>query len=327
LPALARGKRTRIRHIAGDKYLVPSQTVSGGVHIVDPVEATCSCPDHEDRGVRCKHLWAIAYFRNELAEPDGVAPVSEVSRPTYPQDWPACNTAQCEEKERAQILLHAPCEGIGQPEQKMGRPRLLLRDAVYCATMKVYGTMSGRRSTTDLRACEENGLVTRAPSYNSLFRAMERPDLTPLLKTLIEEFATPLKAIERSYAVDGTGFATSTYARWLDHKYGEEKKVQRWVKAHAMIGTQTNIGTAVEVTEGFVNDSPMFIPLVQRTAGSGFTIQDVSADKAYLSHTTSPPWSAWAASRTSRSRATPDRRAQQRGSGFITCIRCTRTTS
>jgi transposase len=150
--------------------------------------------------------------------------------------------------------------------------------------MKVYTTVSGRRASTDIRACEERGLVEHAPSYNSVFRVIERPDLRPLFKILVEESAAPLKAVERTFAVDGTGFSTNTYSRWFDHKYGEEKKVQRWVKAHAMVGTVTNVITSIEVTEGNVHDSPMFAPLVNQTRVNGFDVREVSADKAYLSH-------------------------------------------
>jgi transposase len=46
----------------------------------------------------------------------------------------------------------------------------------------------------------------------------------------------------------------------------------------------TNIITSVEATEGHVNDSPMFAPLVTTTASNGFDVKEVSADKAYLSH-------------------------------------------
>lgn len=42
--------------------------------------------------------------------------------------------------------------------------------------------------------------------------------------------------------------------------------------------------TAVEVTGGTVNDSPLFAGLVERTAANGFDVREVSADKAYLSH-------------------------------------------
>lgn len=115
--------------------------------------------------------------------PDGTIVVTEGLRITYPQNWPAYNRAQCEEKERVQILLRGLCDGIVQPPQGKGRPRLPLADVIYGATMKVYGTMSGRRSTTDIRECEAKGYIERAPAYNSIFRYIERPELLPLLTT------------------------------------------------------------------------------------------------------------------------------------------------
>jgi signal transduction histidine kinase len=81
--------------------------------------------------------------------------------------------------------------------------------------------MSGRRSTTDLRAAKDRGHVEHAAAYNSIFRAIERPDITPLLKLLVEESAAPLRAVERAFAADATGFATQTYVRWFDYKHGE----------------------------------------------------------------------------------------------------------
>ncbi len=283
--ALVKGKSKGLKHVVGSVWFVPSQTNASGGYVVDVGKATCSCPDYETCGKRCKHLWAVLFVRREVEMPDGTTVVSEtIHRLTYAQDWPAYNKAQVEEKARVQILLKSLCDEIEQPKQSRGRPRLPLGDVVYGAAMKVYSTMSGRRATTDIRACEEKGFIGRAPSYNSVFRYVERPEMMPLLKRLVERAASPMKAIERTYAVDGTGFATSTYARWFDHKYGQEKKIQRWVKAHAMVGTVTNVITSVEVTEGTVNDSPMFKGLVERTAANGFTMDEISADKAYLSH-------------------------------------------
>jgi hypothetical protein len=80
--------------------------------------------------------------------------------------------------------------------------------------------MSGRRATTDIRECEDKGLLAKAPSYNSVFRYMERAEMAPLLKTLVHESAAPLRAIETTFAIDSTGFATNTYARWFDEKFG-----------------------------------------------------------------------------------------------------------
>jgi transposase len=297
---LAQTKAKAFRQIVGDTYLVPSATSTSAGYVVDMTASTCTCPDAEKhgRGVPCKHQWAIRYFRHELEMPDGTTVVTEAivkiqKRPTYKQDWPAYNASQCEEKSRGQILLRALCDGIEQPPYVgRGRPPLRLSDAVYCATMKVWTTLSGRRATSDIRACEERGLVEERPCYNSIFNYIARPDLTPLFKRLIEEAAAPLRGIETSFAVDGTGFATSGYARWYTHKWGsseqkrdsEDKKVKGWVKGHFMTGTLTNVVTAAEATDGNANDSPFFAPLVQRTRANGWNVREVSADKAYLSH-------------------------------------------
>lgn len=282
---LATGKAKAFRHIAGETFFVPSQTNAGSGYVVDVQAGRCSCPDFEERGGTCKHQWAVRYYRHELTLPDGSTVVTERLRITYPQpNWSAYNRAQCEEEARVKILLRGLCDGIEQPAQKMGRPRMPLRDVVYGSCLKVYGTMSGRRSTTDLLASEEAGHMAKAPAYNTVFKYMEKPELLPLLSRLVDESARPLAAVERQFAVDGTGFASPTYVRWYDYRHGEDRRVQRWVKLHAMVGTLTNVVTAASVTEGTEHDSPQFVPLVQRTAANGFTVSEVSADKAYLSH-------------------------------------------
>ena len=155
----------------GDLWIVPSAS-GNGTYVVDPTEAetSCSCPDYEARSLPCKHLFAVEYIRQEVTTADGATVVTEAVRVTYAQNWPAYNRAQCEEKAVVQTLLRGLCDGIAQPEQSNGRPRLPLGDVIYGSAMKVYGTMSGRRSTTDLRACEAAGLVGRAAHYNSVFR-------------------------------------------------------------------------------------------------------------------------------------------------------------
>ena len=120
------------------------------------------------------------------------------------------------------------------------------------------------------------------PSFASVLRYLEKPDLTPVLKSLIEQSALPLKSVECDFAVDSTGFATSTYHRWSDHKWGREIKEAQWVKAHLMCGVKTNIVTAVEVTETAGNDSPYMAPFT-RTTAQNFTVREVAGDKAYLS--------------------------------------------
>jgi len=263
-------------------WAVPSQATKGK-YAVDPEAGTCMCPDFETHGKPCKHVYAVQYARHQITDSNGTTVVTETLKITYSQNWPAYNAAQCSEKETVQVLLKSLCSGIQQPKYKgNGRPSLPISDVIYGATMKVYSGMSGRRASTDIRACAEKGLIDAEPHYNTILRYLDKPELTPLFKTLITEAASPLAAVEANFAVDATGFHTSTYARWFDEKYGKDRKYQKWIKCHAMIGTKTNAVTSVEVTEGNRGDSPEFAGLVKSTAAR-FNVKEISADKAYLS--------------------------------------------
>lgn len=202
--------------------------------------------------------------------------------PDTTQHWPAYNAAQQYEGELFPKLLKELCGTIEPPPQGLGRPKLPLADMVLAAGLKVYSEKSGRRAMTDIRRARVLEQLDAAPSFNSVLRYLQKPELTPLLEELIVKSALPLAAVESSFAVDSSGFSTSVYNRWYDHKSGRKRKAADWVKGHIACGTQTNIITAAEVTVASANDCPYFIPLVEATA-QGFEIKEVSADKAYLS--------------------------------------------
>jgi transposase len=262
-------------------WKVPSQS-SNGTYIVNLDHGTpfCTCHHFETTHEKCQHIYAVEFIVQREQRPDGTEVVTKTMRVTYTQDWPVYNEAQTHEQERFVALLRDLCDGIPQPEYRFGRPRLPLADVVFGIACKVYSTMSGRRFMSDLREAEVKGLVAKSPSFTSTFRYLENPDLTPLLKTLIEQSASPLRAIETDFAVDSSGFSTSTYARWFDHKYGRERTKQTWVKAHLICGVKTHIVTSVEATPYESSDNRQFIPLVNKTAET-FNINEVSADKAY----------------------------------------------
>ena len=204
------------------------------------------------------------------------------ARPTFPQDWPAYNAAQTSEKDTFRPLLSDLCAGIAQPEYGFGRPRLPLTDMVYAATMKVYSGFSARRFNCDVEEAHRQGLIDAAPSFNSVNRYIADPGLTPIITDLIERSAAPLSIVESQFAADSSGFSTCRFDRWYDAKWGKEKSKRHWLKAHIVVGTQTNIITAVTVTQSNVNDSPVLPGLLDTTA-QRFTMAEVSADKAYLS--------------------------------------------
>jgi transposase len=266
----------------GDLWLVPSQT-GGSTYIVDPTEATptCSCPDYETRLDKCKHVYAVEYtVRRETSTERGT--VTESLKVTYRQEWAAYNGAQTHEKEHVARLLRDLCSAIDEPEQKRGRPRIPLADQVFVAVMKVYAGMSARRAMCDLRVLGERGLLSRVPHFNSVLNALENPALASVLTAMIEESAGPLSALESDFAVDSSGFSSSVYRRWFSEKYGKEKSRVRWIKAHLMVGTRTNIVTSVEVTDSRAHDSRFLEPLLNASM-QRFNVERLSADKAYSS--------------------------------------------
>ena len=264
-------------------WQVPSQS-GNGTYVVntDAGEPFCTCQHFETTHKKCQHIYAVEFIVQKEHHPDGTEVETKTMRITYTQEWHEYNPAQPHEQEQFVTLLRDLCNGIPQPEQTFGRPRLPLTDVVSSAVYKVYSTMSTRRFMTDLKIAEEKGLVTKSPSCTSNFRSLENPELTPLLESLIEQTAKPLKSVESDFAVDSSGFATTTYNRWFDHKWGKERSEAKWVKAHLICGVKTHVVTGVEGTATETADAPQLPQLVNATAKT-FDINEVSADKAYSS--------------------------------------------
>jgi hypothetical protein len=133
----------------GNVWIVPRQSVEHQYH-VDPAAGTCTCPDHEIRRLRCKHIWAVEFQMCQEVKPDGTRTVTKTVRVTYAQNWPAYNAAQTTERDTFLTLLHDLCSGIDEPAQTFGRPRLRMADMVFASVFKVYSTVSGRRFMCDL---------------------------------------------------------------------------------------------------------------------------------------------------------------------------------
>jgi transposase len=279
-----------IRKKAG-VWVVPSQSGNGFYRVnIMPKIASCTCPDYETRGVKCKHIFAATFVIRREQNPDGSVTVTQavamsaVTQTTYPQAWSAYNEAQTTEKDKFQSLLSDLCNGLalGPQVKKNGRPSLALSDMIFSATFKVYSTVSARRFMSDLREAQSKGFIAKTPHYNSIFNYLENPELTPVLKTLITESSLPLQSVESDFAADSSGFTTSRFTRWYDHKYGVTREQHDWVKCHLMCGVKTNIVTAVEIQGKHANDSKILPALATATAYN-FQMSEVSADKGYAS--------------------------------------------
>jgi transposase len=153
---------------------------------------------------------------------------------------------------------------------------------VFAAAFKVYSTVSTRRFACDLNDACKKGYLSKPVHYNSICAYLEDASLTPILRDLIIRSSLPLAAVETQFAADSSGFSTSRFTRWYDHKYGVTREEHDWVKVHIMTGVRTNVITAVEIHGREAGDAPQFVPLLNATA-QNFKVEEVSADKAYAS--------------------------------------------
>lgn len=211
---------------------------------------------------------------------------SPPTRPTYAQVWPAYNAAQESEIRLFDALLADLVETAPEiPYPGNGRPALPMRDQAFCAIQKVYSQLSSRRTATLYEYAAERGQVGHAPHFNVASKFLNRSDATILLRSLVHQSAAPLVSIENQFALDSTGFRTTSFGVYHGVKHGEQKE-HRWLKVHLASGVRTHIIADVIVTDATgvgTGDTTQFPALVQGTAEAGFAIRELLADKAYAS--------------------------------------------
>jgi transposase len=289
LKGLEIAARCRVGYKEG-VWLIPSQSGKGTYRVsLTPQDDTCTCEGFQLTAQPCKHVHAARLIRER--DHGGKAPALDLEivpkRKSYPQPWHAYNLAQNIEKHRFCELLADLCRGIEEPPPapgKRGRRPHLLRDCVFSAALKVYSTFSTRRFQCDLSDAHSEGYLTVDVPSMKVCEFLQNDALTPILHRLVVQSSLPLRAVETTFAPDSTGFSVSKFVRWYDEKYGRERSGKDWIKAHAICGTKTNVITAAVIDGRESGDCPQFKPLVEATAASGFTVKEVLADKAYLSH-------------------------------------------
>ena len=215
-------------------------------------------------------------------QPNLQEPLVKTEKKSYPINRRAYNNYQKQEKELFLDILHELCHRFNWNQSKVGRPNALLSDLLFACCLKIYTGLSARRLNSDIKALQEQGYLRQAISYSTTIKAFNLKELTQNLETLLRLSTYPLREAETSFSVDSTGFSTSVFSRWIDKKYGFDKKDRLWVKVHAMTGATKKIITAIHITESATADSTLFIPLVDSTA-KDFKIEEVTADKAYSS--------------------------------------------
>lgn len=265
-------------------WQVPSQTNPRQSYSVElRIDGSkCTCRDYATRGVKCKHIFAVEITVEKQINKDGSTTITATKRITYPQNWSAYTKAQNEEVKLFDELLRDLVQNVDEPVQVIGRPRVPLREGLFCAIQKVYSQLSSRRAYSLYRNAQGKDQISKAPNYNVINILLNDPEITPLLKELLEITASPLKSVETQFAIDSTGFRTTKFGEYCHNKYGTNKG-HHWLKAHLCVGTKTNVITSVEITSEHENDTLSFPSLLQTTSKNGFNVQEISADKAYSS--------------------------------------------
>ena len=106
-----------------------------------------------------------------------------------------------------------------------------LADAVFATTFTVYSTVSTRRFMHHLSEAVAKKYLSRPGHYNSICASRQGRGLTPVSTDRIKASAVPLRAVEKDFAVDRTGFGVSRFVRWQPEKDGVTRSGPDWVKA------------------------------------------------------------------------------------------------
>jgi hypothetical protein len=282
--ALAReiaSHRGDIERLSQDDWSVPSQS-GFGRYRVRLLEGAwvCGCKDFQARREPCKHILAIVEHNRPVASSE------RTPRRQYPQH-PSYTRAQTEELRLVESLLRELVSDVPEfPTNRSsgGRPPLPLPESLYCAILKVYFGLSGRRASGIYANVRDRKLLSRVPNYMVASRTLNRPEATLILSRLLTLSASPLAGLEAGgvIAPDSTGVQTTSFGAWREAKHGEQRS-KKWLKLHAMVGTRTHVILAAIVGDGFSADSPQFGPMLRETVNAGFHPSRVVADKAYLS--------------------------------------------
>jgi hypothetical protein len=221
-------------------WQVPSQSGNGTYTVtIEDGNESCTCPDHQQRECKCKHIHAVEFMKEYSTTDDGKLEVTETVTTTYSQDWAAYNDAQRNEYRLFMELLADLCNTLSEPDHDgRGRPPKPLSNMVFACALKVYSGFSLRRFESMMEVAQERGHIDDTCSYSTVSNYMNKPEMRTLLHNLIACSSAPLSVLETEFAVDSSGFSTSRFGRYYDYKHGEEEKYRKWVKAPHLYGRE-----------------------------------------------------------------------------------------
>ncbi len=205
-------------------------------------------------------------------------------KPIPTQNWSAYTQAQNEHKKGIMDITKEMLDLIEIKKiTRAGRPNAHLKDICFALILKTFSQLSSRRLHGELELAKELNYIEYLPHFTVTMKYLRSQEMNQLLKELLRLSALPIKKMSsQKFSIDSTGFSTSIFGRWFDHKWGKETTKREWVKCHAMIENTSNVIVNATISVGTAGDSPRFEKLVNETS-KDFPIQEVLADKAYSS--------------------------------------------
>lgn len=225
----------------------------------------------------CKHVFATQIHSLEKAK-------KEITVRSSEKFWANYNEAQTKEWQLFGDLLNELVKNVPELPRTPGKGRkpIPIGEQIYVSLLKVYSQQSLRRASGLFERAVEEGHLSKAPNFNTPSFFLNRKDTTEILRKLLQQTAIPLNGIENHFSVDSSGFTTSTFFNWNNQKHRKNTRIHDNLKAHISVGVKTGIISDAIISGPLDNDHPFFDPLVRKTAEE-FDIEEVSADKAYLS--------------------------------------------
>ena len=306
--ALARTMKDRIKPLEGTrKWTVPASSNNGSTYVVDPIAETCACDDWAGQGgherpFRCKHIWALDFWR-QLAS--GIDLGEEESTPKRPRkvkdprnwkkrDWPAINKCRTLVPRLGPQLLAEVFDGVGLPDPpcgKRGAPRISDRDILIAAAIREWeGKTAGEAVVAIEDFCTLGRIrLSRQPSYNTILERFARPELMPFLHKALAASALPLLRFETGYSADGTGFGSSIYDHYFADKHipslrRKPTKRHSWIGAMIAWGIDTHVIVAAQPTVKHPDGGEVQImpELLRRAIANGARVKAWYGDAGFL---------------------------------------------
>lgn len=195
------------------------------------------------------------------------------------------------EKEKENFLkaMNLFLDGINlEVEQYQGRPRVMKRDVVKCLLVKTYHQFSYRRAMYDIEDLFHQGKVNQIIQRPTLIKYMLDPELTKELQKLIG--LSSLSFVNKTTCIifDSTWFPKMLRlsGNTLKERFKGNIKIPSFVKTmklHVSMCRDTKIITHAIPSIGTAHDSPFFKELLEESVKLGFKIDELLADKGYLS--------------------------------------------